>query len=44
MEGKVLQVLGPIIDAVFESGQIPKIHENLFVYLNKDKAIAVEVF
>lgn len=44
MEGKVLQVLGPIIDAVFESGQIPKIHEKLFVYLNKNKSIAVEVF
>lgn len=44
MDGKVLQIIGPIIDAIFEDGDIPKINEKLVVYLNDHKSIAVEVY
>lgn len=44
MKGKVLQIIGPIIDVAFENDSMPKINERLEVNLDDSKNISLEVY
>ena len=40
--GKIAQVIGPVIDVDFKEGQLPKIHDALYIALG-DRQVWVEV-
>ncbi len=42
MKGKIVQVIGPVVDVSFE-GALPNIYEALIVNLKKDKTVTLEV-
>lgn len=44
MKGKVLQIIGPIVDVVFADGSLPKIYEKLEARMAENKTIALEVY
>ncbi len=37
MEGKIVQISGPVVDVYFENGGLPKIREALYTHLNNKK-------
>ena len=41
-KGKIVQILGPVIDVEFETEQLPLIHDALTV-VNKGKEVVMEV-
>jgi len=38
-EGKILQVMGPVVDVIFENGQLPYISDALEVMVNEKKGV-----
>ena len=42
MEGKIVQISGPVVDVSFEKGALPKIREALYTKLG-DKKVFMEV-
>lgn len=43
MEGKILQVVGPVVEVLFENGNLPKINDCLVVKNNNNKDVYLEV-
>lgn len=43
MDGKVLEVKGPVVDVIFEDSNLPKINDALTIYIPKEKNNGVEI-
>jgi F-type H+-transporting ATPase subunit beta len=42
-DGKVVQVIGPVVDAEFASGQLPAIYNAVRIPVDKDRVLTAEV-
>lgn len=43
LQGKVLQIIGPVVDVAFEGGLLPRIYEKLEAEVSPERGIALEV-